>query len=90
MLRIEAINQLEDFFHAKKLITLEAIGRDPSHATTDIYIRGFMRQLMERLWDICPELRSSSGAYQLPYEGYSRRHSTNSRNIRDSNYNTES
>lgn len=43
MLRIEAINSLEDFFHAKKMITLDAVGREASDATIDLYIRGFLR-----------------------------------------------
>ena len=49
MLRIDAINILEDFFHTKKMITLDAIGRDASDATVDLYIRGFLRSIMERI-----------------------------------------
>ena len=49
MLRIETIGILEDFFHAKKMVTLDAIGREASYETVDLYIRGFLRQLMEKV-----------------------------------------
>lgn len=49
MLRVDTINVLEDFFHSKKMITLDAIGREASDATIDLYVRGFLRQIMERI-----------------------------------------
>lgn len=49
MLRIDAINGLEDYFHSKKMVTLDAIGREASETTIDLYIRGFLRQIMERV-----------------------------------------
>ena len=49
MLRIDTINSLEDYFHSKKMITLDAIGREASETTIDLYIRGFLRQIMERV-----------------------------------------
>ena len=58
MLRIETIGILEDFFHAKKMVTLDAIGREASYETVDLYIRGFLRQLMEKVQDLAPELRT--------------------------------
>ena len=60
MLRIDAINVLEDFFHTKKMITLDAIGRDASDATVDLYIRGFLRSIMERIQDMAPEFKQLS------------------------------
>ena len=57
MLRIDTINALEDFFHAKKMITLDVIGREASDGTVDLYIRGFLRQIMEKVQDLAPELR---------------------------------
>ena len=57
MLRTDTITVLEDYFHAKKMITMDAIGREASEATIDLYIRGFLRQLLERIQDIAPELR---------------------------------
>ena len=58
MLRIDAINSLEDYFHSKKMITLDAIGREASETTIDLYIRGFLRQIMERVQEMAPELRT--------------------------------
>ena len=58
MLRVDTINVLEDFFHSKKMITLDAIGREASDATIDLYVRGFLRQIMERIQDLCPEMRA--------------------------------
>ena len=49
MLRTDTINMLEDFFHSKKMVTMDAIGREASDATVDLYIRGFLRQLLERI-----------------------------------------
>jgi hypothetical protein len=43
MLRINTIHEVEDFFHKKKCLTLDAIGRESSEAVVDIYIRGFFR-----------------------------------------------
>ena len=57
MLRIDTISVLEEFFYSKKKITLDAIGREASEATIDIYIRGFLRQLMERIQEMAPEMR---------------------------------
>ena len=57
MLRIDTISVLEEFFYSKKKITLDAIGREASEATIDIYIRGFLRQIMERVQEMAPELR---------------------------------
>jgi len=56
MLRINTIHEVEDFFHKKKCLTLDAIGRESSEAVVDIYIRGFFRQIIERLMLICPDL----------------------------------
>ena len=58
MLRIDTINSLEDYFHSKKMITLDAIGREASETTIDLYIRGFLRQIMERVQEMAPELRN--------------------------------
>ena len=58
MLRIDTINSLEDYFHSKKMITLDAIGREASETTIDLYIRGFLRQIMERVQELAPELRT--------------------------------
>jgi len=58
MLRIDAISELEEFFHSKKRMTLETIGREPTDAVTDIYIRGFMVQMHEKIAQIMPELRT--------------------------------
>ena len=49
MLRIDTISVLEEYFYTKKKITLDAVGREASEATIDIYIRGFLRQIMERV-----------------------------------------
>jgi len=72
MLRIDTIAKLEDFFHQKKMITLDAIGREPSEATIDIYIRGFLRQIMERVQDMAPELRTSGYGHAPPRYDYNR------------------
>ena len=69
MLRIDAINILEDFFHQKKMITLDAIGREASDQTVDLYIRGFLRQVYERIQDLAPEfktLQSGPSPYAAP------------------------
>lgn len=58
LLRIDTIHGLEDFFHQKKMVTMEAIGREASETTIDIYIRGFLRQLMEKVQEMAPELRT--------------------------------
>ena len=64
MLRIDTIGGLEDFFHSKKMVTLDAIGREASIETVDLYIRGFLRQLMERIHDLAPELKTHTpGGY---------------------------
>ena len=57
MLRVETINALEDFLHLKKRATLDAIGREASEQTVDIFVRGFLRQVLERIHDLCPDLR---------------------------------
>ena len=57
MLRVDTISALEDFFKSKKNVTLDAIGREASSATIDIYVRGFLRQVLERIEYMCPELR---------------------------------
>ena len=49
MLRIDTISFLEDFLHTKKKVTLDAIGREASDVTVDLYIRGFLRQVLERI-----------------------------------------
>ena len=49
MLRKDAITALEEFFHSKKMVTLDAIGREASETTIDLYIRGFLRQIMEKV-----------------------------------------
>ena len=49
MLRVDTISALEDFFKSKKNVTLDAIGREASSATIDIYVRGFLRQVLERI-----------------------------------------
>lgn len=77
MLRIDTINSLEDFFHSKKMVTLDAIGREASDATVDIYIRGFLRQLMERIQDFSPELRTTPGIVQPRFDLYPRGNSRN-------------
>ena len=76
MLRIDTIHQFEDFFHTKKMVTLDAIGREPSEATTDIYIRGFFRQLNERMQEVCPELKPTPIPFQR-YESHSSIHHHN-------------
>jgi len=49
------------------MVTMEAIGREASEGTVDLYIRGFLRQLNERIVDMCPELRSTpGGGYASP------------------------
>ena len=48
MLRIETIGILEDFFHAKKMVTLDAIGREASYETVDLYIRGCLSPVREK------------------------------------------
>ena len=58
MLRIDTINSLEEYFHSKKMITMDAIGREASETTIDLYIRGFLRQIMERVQELAPELRT--------------------------------
>ena len=58
MLRIDTINGLEEYFHSKKMITLDAVGREASETTIDLYIRGFLRQIMERVQELAPELRT--------------------------------
>ena len=57
MLRVDTISALDEFFKSKKNVTLDAIGREASSATIDIYVRGFLRQVLERITDMCPELR---------------------------------
>ena len=42
-LRVETINELEEYFHSKKRITMDAIGREPSPEVIEIYIKGFLR-----------------------------------------------
>ena len=49
MLRINTIYELEEFFHTKKRLTFDAIGRESSDAVADIYIKGFLRQIIERI-----------------------------------------
>ena len=49
MLRVDTINALEDFLQLKKRATLEAIGNQASEATVDIFVRGFLRQILERI-----------------------------------------
>ena len=49
MLRLETIQILEEFFHQKKMVTLDVIGREASYETVDLYIRGFLRQLLEKI-----------------------------------------
>ena len=85
MLRIETIHSLEDFFHAKKMVTLDAIGRDPSAATTDIYIRGFFRQIMERVQEVCPELRPTP----IPFHRYESNPPYQSRMVNSGGYQSD-
>jgi len=65
------MHEIEDFFHSKKRSTLDAIGREPSEAVVDIYIKGFLRQVHERLMQICPELMEidESGMRRGGYNG---------------------
>ena len=42
LLRRDTISKLEDFFHERKVVTLDAIGREASQATIDLYIRAFL------------------------------------------------
>ena len=65
MLRIDTISVLEEFLHAKKMVTLDAIGREASEGTVDLYIRGFLRQVLERIQDLAPELRTTVGGPQF-------------------------
>jgi len=57
MLRVDAIDALEDFLHKKKRATLDALGREASEQTVDIFVRGFLRQVLERIEDLCPDLK---------------------------------
>ena len=59
MLHLHSIRELEDYFHERKRITLDAIGRDPSDAVADIYIKGFLRSILEKIGNMCPEVSSS-------------------------------
>ncbi len=72
MLRVDTISALEDFFKAKKINTLDAIGREASSATIDIYVRGFLRQVLERITDMCPELRQITVTEQQNRGGFNR------------------
>ena len=58
MLHLQSIRELEDYFHERKRITLDAIGREPSEAVTDIYVKGFLRQILEKITYMCPEIGS--------------------------------
>ena len=58
MLHLHSIRELEDYFHERKRITLDAIGREPSDAVTDIYVKGFLRQILEKISFMCPEIGS--------------------------------
>ena len=58
MLHLHSIRELEDYFHERKRITLDAIGREPSDAVTDIYVKGFLRQILEKITYMCPEITS--------------------------------
>ena len=66
MLHLHTIRDLEDYFHERKRITLDAIGRDPSDAVADIYIKGFLRSIMEKISYMCPEVTSGYMAGQDP------------------------
>ena len=57
MLRVDSINALERFLQEKKRATLEAIGNEASEETVNIFVRGFLRQILERIQDLCPDLR---------------------------------
>ena len=57
MLRVDTINALEDFMQSKKRATLDAIGNEASEETVNIFVRGFLRQILERIQDLCPDLR---------------------------------
>ena len=37
-------------------MTLDAIGREPSEAVIDIYIRGFLRLIVEKIAHTCPDV----------------------------------
>ena len=49
MLRVDTINALEDFMQSKKRATLDAIGNEASEETVNIFVRGFLRQILERI-----------------------------------------
>ena len=57
LMRIDTINALEEFMQGKKRATLEAIGNEASEETVNIFVRGFLRQILERIQDLCPDLR---------------------------------
>ena len=38
-------------------MTLDNIGREPSEAVIDIYIRGFLQQMLEKITQMCPEMQ---------------------------------
>ena len=61
MLHLHTIRELEDYVHERKRITLDAIGKDPSDAVADIYIKGFLRSIVEKIGNMCPEI---TGGYQ--------------------------
>ena len=48
-LRVDTINALERFLQDKKRATLEAIGNEASEETVNIFVRGFLRQILERI-----------------------------------------
>ena len=66
MLHLHSIRDLEDYFHERKRITLDAIGRDPSDAVADIYIKGFLRSILEKIGNMCPEITNTYANIQDP------------------------
>ena len=57
LLRVDTINALERFLQEKKRATLDAIGTEASDETVNIFVRGFLRQILERIQDLCPDQR---------------------------------
>jgi hypothetical protein len=70
MLRIQALYEFEEYFHKQKRLTLDAIGRDSSDQVVDMYIRGFFKQMSDKVGQISQDNPDKyTGTYGVPGYG---------------------
>ena len=50
------IHAFEDFFLEKKRKTMDLVGDETSEQVCDMYIRGFLQSLYEKIAAICPDI----------------------------------